>query len=508
MIKLKPATAFLVVLSALTALATPYCLMLAIQKGLETADLQMAIIWSSAAAASQIASGMLNYFARKRITLESIALDQTVRNSLFNLAINADFLQFAEASPAEWASKIISTSHSFKAWLNALYNTAIPLVITALGTFGVLLNLSWKIALVSFAVMPFTAVVFMLLRKKVRTQSRAYFEANEDNYRAFTESFEALVPIRALNRNTWLSQKIEKTSKKVVYAGTRYASALALQAPLFDIYQAIVLIIVFGLGGYFIATGDTELAIVIGFQLYLAKLFNVIKSASGLYVSFHEFVEGRARSDTIRQIKQQQSPTFECTNEPEVLRIEHLHFSFGSHVVWQDYTLTLNQGEHKAILNCSGSGKTTLARLILGLYSPQSGTIALPNGSPTSIGFVPQDNFLLTGTLRENIEFLSGPIDDATYTELLDMCGLQAVSEQTHGELLGTNAMKLSGGEQRRVMLARALACKPKLLIIDQMTSELEPELCDRIFTSIAEMRPKLAILYLGHRTPFSNQQT
>ena len=82
------------------------------------------------------------------------------------------------------------------------------------------------------------------------------------------------------------------------------------------------------------------------------------------------------------------------------------------------------------------------------------------------------------------------------------MCGLEGVAGRLGDQALGERGGKLSGGEQRRVMLARALANSPRLLIIDQMASELEPELCRTIFERIQSCFPSMAILYLGHRLP------
>ena len=93
-------------------------------------------------------------------------------------------------------------------------------------------------------------------------------------------------------------------------------------------------------------------------------------------------------------------------------------------------------------------------------------------------------------------------LDDDDFNHLLYICCLEPLAKQIGRDSIGEAGSRLSGGEQRRVMLARALANRPKLLIIDQMTSEIEPELCQTIFSRIVEDNPKIGILYLGHRQP------
>ena len=93
-------------------------------------------------------------------------------------------------------------------------------------------------------------------------------------------------------------------------------------------------------------------------------------------------------------------------------------------------------------------------------------------------------------------------LSDDDFNHLLYICCLEPLAKQIGRDSIGEAGSRLSGGEQRRVMLARALANRPKLLIIDQMTSEIEPELCQTIFSRIVEDNPKIGILYLGHRQP------
>ena len=185
-----------------------------------------------------------------------------------------------------------------------------------------------------------------------------------------------------------------------------------------------------------------------------------------------------------------------------VLHLDKVCFSFGEHVIWQDKSLIIKKGEFSAILLPSGGGKTTLARCILGLYPISSGSIAVPDGDVRNVGFVPQENVLFDGSIRDNISMMCGIMDDAKFENIIEMCGLEELYGRLKDECIGEQGARLSGGEQRRVMLARALAGEPKLLIIDQMASELEPELCRLIFDRIHEKMPELGILYLGHRMP------
>ena len=496
-------TASCSVAAILFGLASPACLMRAIDDGLTAGDFDKTLLWSVLAACSQIFCGWLDYAAKLRANREALALESSIRQALFRRATGASLESLTDEREARWPGQILTAASSYNLFLQSLYTSAIPIAVSGVGTFFVLLTLSWSLAIASFALIPVCGGILLALRKPIREGARGDLEAWEALYGELSQDFASLVPLRALGKGAWMRERFGQCCARSVLNAGRLFSRLSVQSPIFDSFQALVWIAIFGIGGWYVTHGDATVGVVVGFQFYLARIFSLMRRGATFYSALHGFYEGRLRAQEILGLEAYVEPKFGVCGEGCVLEIEHLNFSFGEHALWQDYSLTIREGERKCILSHSGSGKTTLARLILGLYEPESGKISLAGGTSSSVGYVPQENFLTSGTLRENVEFLSGPLEDVEYLALIDICGLKALSERLGEKQVGVCGGKLSGGEQRRVMLARALATSPKLLIIDQMTSELEPALCESIFSSLGKRRAELSILYLGHRAPF-----
>ena len=179
-----------------------------------------------------------------------------------------------------------------------------------------------------------------------------------------------------------------------------------------------------------------------------------------------------------------------------------------------DVTFRLGHGETVAFVGPSGAGKTTLVKLLVGLYSPQSGYVRYngierelidPDELRSQIGFVTQDTQLFSGTIRENLLFVQ---PDATDAECLDVLHRSAAdslllrADKGLDTVIGEGGVKVSGGEKQRLSIARALLRKPRLLVFDEATSSLDSiteEEITRTIRSVGEQSNVMTIL-IAHR--------
>ncbi len=488
--------------SALLALVYPWCLVKVIDEGVLKSDGHAVVFWLSCVVLSLAMSGVLRYVGRRLMVQQGLDAEKQTLKSLYAHVFKADLREIPEFTHGELMGRILSAGASRRAYLEAVYDQGIPLLFTAFGTLGALLALSIKLALVGLALFPFAAALLVWMRRRIRPAARMQYKAQESMFRAIVEDFRAMVPIRALQQHDRFRKRFDDLVDQKADAEFDLNNKMALQGPILDVLQALTLGVIFGVGCYEVLQSELTIGVLVGFQVYLGRLFVLIRSGVGLFGAYQHYVEGLARADEIIKIPCADVPAPGIAAAPELLRIEHMRFGFGDHVVWEDKSLTVAEGQFETILLPSGGGKTTLARCVLGLYPLWSGTIAVPDGRPETIGFVPQENVLFDGTLSDNILLMCESLEDAEYLRILDVCAISDLARRFEDQTIGEQGMKLSGGEQRRVMLARALAASPRLLIIDQMVSELEPDLCRQIFQRIRAAYPKLGILYLGHRMP------
>jgi ATP-binding cassette subfamily C protein len=196
----------------------------------------------------------------------------------------------------------------------------------------------------------------------------------------------------------------------------------------------------------------------------------------------------------------------------EGIRLRGLKFSYGSKEVLQGVDLDIGAGSVVAVLGESGVGKTTLADLIVGLFEPNGGEILVDGRSLQSfdlekwrrmVGYVPQEMLLLHASVFDNVSLGDPEVSEDDVWLALEMAGAKtfvgALADGLHTQL-GEGGTKISGGQRQRIALARALVGKPSLLILDEVTTALDPETEAEICETLGNLRGKVTILSISHQ--------
>jgi ATP-binding cassette subfamily C protein len=208
------------------------------------------------------------------------------------------------------------------------------------------------------------------------------------------------------------------------------------------------------------------------------------------------------------------SPASGRVSVQQEIRLSGVGFTYedrGSAAI-EGLDLVIPAGSSVAIVGRTGAGKSTLADLLLGLLSPDKGTL-LVDGIPLdgallgrwrrSVGYVPQDNFLFNDTIRANLLWAYPEAREEDFREALSIAaadGLIAKLPEGLDTVLGERGLRLSGGERQRLGLARALLCRPTLLILDEATSALDNETERDVQAAIDRLRGRMTIVLIAHR--------
>jgi len=197
------------------------------------------------------------------------------------------------------------------------------------------------------------------------------------------------------------------------------------------------------------------------------------------------------------------------------ITVSNLQFKFGDKdqdYLFDNLTLELAPGSRTALVGPSGSGKSTLTDIMLGIIPPSSGDVrisgvAAPDAHakwPGSIGFVPQDVWIIDGSIRDNIllgrdehvsnEAMSAAISNADLTDFIE--SLPRMLET----VVGNDGQALSGGQRQRIGIARALLSRPSILVLDEATSSLDSNSEQSISSSIAKLSQEITVIVIAHR--------
>lgn len=273
---------------------------------------------------------------------------------------------------------------------------------------------------------------------------------------------------------------------------------------------------IMGIGGYMIVNGQMSLGDFLAFTLYLGFMIAPIVQMSNIGSQLTEAFAGLDRTEEIMNMEPEDDGTVRVVKIPEIkghIKFENVSFAYEEEKnVIKNISFDAPSGSVTALVGTSGSGKSTIAGLSASFLNPDSGTIYVDEEDlakvslesyRSQLGVVLQDDFLFEGTIRENILF---PRPNATETQLLEAVKAAHVHEFTDrfddglDTTIGERGVKLSGGQKQRIAIARAILSDPRILILDEATSNLDTESESLIQESLSTLMKGRTSFVIAHR--------
>ncbi len=433
------------------------------------------------------------------------------RSRLIRAILEARWSFYANQSGGQVATTLSNdVSRAGEAYLTFATAAACWVQIVAYATIAALIN--WHVALAGILG---GILIALLSAKLVKISRRAGYKQSDRLGTMTTDIVEMLHNMKALKSMhrygpllAHMDHVLERLKRSL------YAASLSKNGLTYGNDMLVTLLIG---GGAYLAHVKGNVSIpelfvfgVLFFQVvsYASKLQKQVQIAAqyeGAYVRVSEELE-KARAE--KEINLGQAL-------PELgkgIRFEQVDFSHTEQPVLKGLNVEIPANAITVIQGASGAGKTTLLDLLVGLLRPQGGVVRIGSADLNDvdavqwrrmIGYVPQELSLFHDTIRANITLYDEAVNDAAVEEALRLSGVAAFVHQLPGGLntdVGEFGGKLSGGQRQRISLARALVTHPKLLILDEVTSALDPETEDAIVSNIAELRGRYTIIAITHR--------
>ncbi|MBW1816813.1 MAG: ABC transporter ATP-binding protein [Deltaproteobacteria bacterium] len=391
-------------------------------------------------------------------------------------------------------------------------------VVLGLTAIGFMLSINVKLTLISLIPAP---IIILLSRSLTRRMSKG-FETVQETFSHLTErvreAFSGIRIIKAYNRQDWALERIRRQGETYIAENLRLAKVLALFFPMMTAFTNAGLVIVIGLGGRLAVLGDITTGEFVAFISYL-NLLTWPMMGLGWVTSMIQ--RGAA---SMRRINGVLKETPDIADAPHPIRpatvrgeiqISGLSFRYpgkNDHAL-KDVHLRVLPGETVALVGRVGSGKTTLTHVIPRLLDPPPGTVFLDGNDirrlpldtlRKNIGFVTQEPFVFSGTIRDNILFGRKGVSEETLEQALRKASfLDDVQKTPSGTetILGERGITLSGGQRQRLTIARALISDPPVLIMDDALSMVDTRTEEKILNGILGRRNKTSLI-ISHRIP------
>ncbi len=383
----------------------------------------------------------------------------------------------------------------------------------------VMLKLNWKLALLTFSVLPLIVLITLAFRRAVRESFRLIRVAIARINAYLQEHLTGMSVLQLFNRERQSFKEFENINRAHMAAYKDSILAYGLFYPAVELIGVLaVAIILYSAGGMALA-GTVTVGTAIAFIQYSQRFFRPIQDLSDKYNVLQAAMASSERIfkllDTPVTISDPAEDRRAVPLETPRGRIEFRNVSFAyrdSHRVLENVSLTIEAGETVAIVGHTGAGKTTLTSLLLRFYDVQEGQILFDGldlrdlrlkDLRKNFGMVLQDPFLFSGTIQDNIRLGTEGIDDAEVRQATRQVNILDFIESLPGGLdepVKERGATLSVGQKQLLSFARALAHNPKVLILDEATSSVDPETEHLIREALRRLLENRTSMVIAHR--------
>lgn len=462
--------------------------------------------------AGMVLKGLFRLLAMKQVGYTVARVETDTRLALISALLRSRWSYFVSQPTGKFGNAIgFESSRAAASYQNVCALLASSIQVMVYGAVAFLV--SWQIAVLAiFGGAVAIAVLGQLIRVG-REAGRHQAELMKSLTSRLTDALQGIKPIKAMSREHHLQPLLEAETRGINRARERQVLASEALAS----SQEPILVVLMAVALYFLLTyGDQPFATILVMAFLFYRLAGRI---SLLQTDYQAIAVGEGAFWSIRQsIESAEKHRETMTGRKAPPRLERgislvdVRFAYGEKVVLDGVDLTIPAGRLVALVGPSGAGKTTIADLIVGLYAPTSGRV-LVDDMPLDevdlrawrrrIGYVPQEMFLFHDTVYRNVALGDPAIDRAATREALEAAGAWEFVKELPGGLdavLGERGSKLSGGQRQRIAIARALVHRPELLVLDEVTTALDPVTEREICATLRSLRGRVTILSVSHQ--------
>lgn len=463
--------------------------------------------------AVSLAEGAFTFLMRQTIIVVSRYIEYDMKNKLYNHYQYLDQAFFRRNNTGDMMNRVTEDVSRVRMFLgpSIMYTTNLVLLFIFASVNMFLVN--WQLALCVLLPMPFLSYSIWLLNNKINKTSEALQAKLSDLTTMAQESYSGIRVIQAYSQEKNMIRFFDNQSEDYKSQSLKLAKVEAVYFPLISFLVGLCMVIIVWLGGYLNIGGKVTIGNIAEFILYLNMLTFPMSALGWAVALMQQAAVSMRRFNAFLNEKPTvingAGITENIKGEIEFKNVNFIYPDSGIHAI-KDMNFKIMAGQKVAIVGKTGSGKTTIADLCLRMYDVSSGKILVDGKNiqewntaalRQSVGYVPQDVFLFSESIENNIRF-----SNETNENIQALARAAAVHNEierfkdSYETVVGERGVTLSGGQKQRISIARALASKPQILILDDCLSAVDANTEREIETNLKnEMSGKTTIV-ITHR--------
>ncbi len=462
--------------------------------------------------------GLADYAGNYLANYAGFSAITDLRQQVFEKVMRQDAAFFELHSTGRLMSSIMNdvdkiqqaTSHLLADWLRQTF--------FALGLLWVVVQMDWKLALVSLTVLPFVLIPTARLGRKLRRATRRAQDDAGEVSQILQETLSGHMVVKAFGAESLEADRFRKSARRLLRSNLKYVSQQALASPLIEFFGALTIVGLLTYASRQIKLGQMTAGEFTSFVAALLMLYDPVKRLTGIHNIFQQALgaaqkvfEYLDREELVKDRPGAQA----LTGFAKGIEFQQVGFHYpntSATPVLRDVTFEVKAGEVVALVGPSGAGKSTLASLLLRFYDVTEGSIRIDGLDLRAvtlvtlrrqIGIVAQDTFLFNDTVANNIRYGRPSATDAEVKQAaVNALAGDFISRLPEGfeTPIGERGTKLSGGQRQRIAIARALLEDAPILVLDEATSHLDTESEMLVQRALSNLMVGRTVIVIAHR--------
>ncbi len=497
------------ILAAFLELLIPYVLEYIIDQLAPKGQAGPVIGWGLAMAGLAWAVRWGNIFANQSAVYVSQDCTREIRQDLFQRTVTLSGAQADQFGLPSLISRMTSDSYNVQNFITSSQTVGVRAPIMLVGGVCVALTMDLALASILCVLAPvMTAIVIFVSRKGIPLYDRVQREVDEMT-RVMRENVTGARVVKALRKEPYEERRFQAVNGRLTRSDLTASAVMAIPAPAVQMFMNLGLILVVLVGAKRVDSGAAEPGVILAFLIYFNLILHSAMSFNRIFILLSKATASADRIAEVLAAPEDQPPLTLPEERPEngaFLEFDHVSFTYaGTQAAEKSLdgvSFRLNRGETLGIIGATGAGKSTVVRLLMRFYDAQEGAVYVDGQDVRTyekkalrekFGAVFQNDVIFAESLEENITLGRPLTEEEVFRAAEDALAADFIAAKPggYGYIAGIKGANLSGGQKQRLCIARALAARPEILILDDAASALD-------YRTDAKLRQALRERYEG----------
>ena len=498
----------------LAELFIPFLLTYILDNVIKTGSVGKILLYGVLMAVCALIACVGNVVANRMAAKTTMMFATRMRKELFSKTLHLSAKDTDRFTIPSLEARITSDTYNVQNFIGMIQRMGIRAPILLLGGAAITLVMDAKLALVMIAVMPIIFIVIYSISRLGVPLYSGVQKSVDGMVRVVREDAQGIRVIKALSKVEYENERYDRANMALRRNESRAGIIMGVVNPIMTLLMNMGIVAVIAVSAYYVSKNRSSAASILAFMQYFTLISFAMMSLSRMFVMYTKCAASASRISSV----------MECESELKVLEddgkgddgyhisFENVSFSYlGKKDNAKNISFKLKRGERLGIIGATGSGKSTILRLLMRFYDVDSGTVRIngrdvrsytPEELTAMFGIVFQNDFIYADTIEENIRFGR----DISHEQIVEAAKLAQADEYIsafsdgYAHAVSTAGTNLSGGQRQRLLISRAVAGRPEILILDDSSSALDYKTDANLRRALADALPDSTVITVAQR--------